>query len=270
MISDLDEVLKRLLVERIPLDPTEVDITFDIPSRDWSGGLAKPTVNLYLYDIRENRELREADWWVDKENGRASKRKPPVRIDLSYMITAWTRAIEDEHRLLWQVLATLLRHDTIPEELLQGDLARQAYPLRTKVAQPDGALSNPADFWSALENLLKPSINYVLTVAVDLEAIATAPLVFTKIARVRDVAHELSEEVIQVGGTVRSKDGDRQPLSSARVTIRETGATAVTDEEGRFRFANVPRGKYTIDVLAPDGRSAEMGITVPGQYDVEA
>lgn len=269
MISDLDETLKKLLTERAGLDPAAVAITFDTPSRDWSGGLAKPTVNLYLYDIRENRELREADWWVDRENGKVNKRRPPVRVDLSYMITAWTRAVEDEHRLLWRVLATLLRQETIPEELLQGELVRQIYPLRTKVAQPDGALSNPADFWTALENLLKPSINYVVTVALDMDVVSTAPLVFTKVARVGDVVHGPVDEIVQVGGIIHRRGHDREPVAAARVTIKETGAETVTDGEGHYSFTNVRRGSYTLVVSTTDGQAREMTISVPGRYEVE-
>jgi len=269
VISDLDETLKKLLTERAGLDPAEVDITFDIPSRDWSGGLAKPTVNLYLYDIRENRELREADWWVDRENGKANKRKPPVRVDLSYMITAWTRAVEDEHRLLWRVLTTLLRQEAIPEELLQGELVRQIYPLRTRVAQPDGALTNPADFWTALENLLKPSINYVVTVSVDMDVVSVAPLVFTKVARVGDMVRGPVDEMIQVGGVVRRRGPGREPVAAARVVIKETGAEAMTDDQGRYSFANVRRGSYTLVICTTDGRAREVTISVPGGYEVE-
>src|SRR5437660_721399 len=62
MINDLDETLKQLLIQKAQLDPAEVDISFDTPTRDWSTPVTRPTINLYLFDIRENRTLRELDW----------------------------------------------------------------------------------------------------------------------------------------------------------------------------------------------------------------
>lgn len=188
MINDLDETIKKLLVERGGLDPTEVEISFDLPKREWSAGLTKPTINLYLYDVRENLGLRESTWLTERSGNGVSKRKPPAKIDLSYFITAWTRNIEDEHRLLWYVLATLLRHPILPADLLQGDLSKQEVPVRTTSAQPDGILSNPADFWTALDNDLKPSVNYVVTLELDRDVLLTPPLVRERLIRVRDKA----------------------------------------------------------------------------------
>ncbi|RLC55156.1 MAG: DUF4255 domain-containing protein, partial [Chloroflexota bacterium] len=51
MLTDLDETLKQLLIKNIPIKNNEVDIQFDLPKRDWSAGLSRPTINLYLYDI---------------------------------------------------------------------------------------------------------------------------------------------------------------------------------------------------------------------------
>jgi len=119
---------------------------------------------MYLYDMRENHELRGTEWIVEKNgNNTATKRKNAKRIDLSYLVTVWTNNIEDQHSLLWRVLQTLIRYPTIPQELLLGQLATQMYPVITRAAQPDGLFNNPADFWAALDNEIKPSFNYVVT-----------------------------------------------------------------------------------------------------------
>ena len=117
MINDLDESLKQLLIQKAGLDPSEVDISFDIPTRDWatSSATTRPTVNLYLFDIRENRALRELDWDSEpNHNGAVQTNRLPLRIDLSYMVTCWTSAAEDQHRLLWQVLETFFRNSPLP------------------------------------------------------------------------------------------------------------------------------------------------------------
>jgi hypothetical protein len=62
MISELDESIRKLLVRQGGLDPLDIDIRFEIPDREWSSTISKPTVNCYLYDIHENRQLREEGW----------------------------------------------------------------------------------------------------------------------------------------------------------------------------------------------------------------
>src|SRR5687767_2193238 len=71
VLDDLDETIKTVLRERGGLPTAEVDIAFDAPDREWSGRINRPTVNCYLYDIRENLELRESGWTTERDlNGR--------------------------------------------------------------------------------------------------------------------------------------------------------------------------------------------------------
>jgi hypothetical protein len=180
MLNDLDETIKYLLIDHIPLDPGEVDVSFDVPDREWSASISKPTLNYYLYDIRENLDLRESSWITEGGSGKPTTRqRPPFRVDLSYQITAWTQAIEDEHTLLWHTLAVLMRFPILPEESLHGALREQPLPISTKVAQPDGVLKSPGDFWTALDNQLKPSLSYVVTLAMDHQKLVAGPPVFS-------------------------------------------------------------------------------------------
>src|SRR3954452_1491652 len=108
MLADLDETLRALLKEELEVHGFEgVDIAFDAPSRDWSGQLSKPSVNLFLYDLREAESLRSSEWSKIKKDGRTLESPPPMIMEASYAVTAWTQAVEDEHRLLSQVLAIL-------------------------------------------------------------------------------------------------------------------------------------------------------------------
>jgi hypothetical protein len=153
------------------------DISFDLPDADWRGGLETLTVNCYLYDIRENLELRTREPVLQRspDGTRATRRPPPVRIDCAYCITAWSRATEEsvleEHRLLSQVLLVLLRNPTIPASALQGSLVNQVPPYPTVIAAPDGVKNQP-EFWGALDQQLKPSLNYVVTLAVMLDVVS--------------------------------------------------------------------------------------------------
>ena len=176
MIRDLDDTIEQLFVTRAPAgsELSGADISFDLPDADWRGGLDTLTVNCYLYDIRENVELRTVEPPVQRsaDGTRAIRRRAPVRIDCAYCITAWSPAtnesVLEEHRLLGQILRVLLLHPTIPADVLQGSLVDQIPPYPTIIAAPDGVKNQP-EFWGALDQQLKPSLNYVLTLAVSLD-----------------------------------------------------------------------------------------------------
>ncbi|MGI9063197.1 MAG: Pvc16 family protein, partial [Pseudonocardiaceae bacterium] len=58
MIHEVDEALRRL-VRGEALAGSDVDVVFDAPTKDWAARRNAPTVNLYLYDIREDLRRRE-------------------------------------------------------------------------------------------------------------------------------------------------------------------------------------------------------------------
>lgn len=192
MIRDLDETLRALLEQRAPTgsELAGADVSFDLPDAEWRSALNNLTVNCYLYDVRENRDLRTTEPVKQRHlaTGRAIYRPAPVRIDCAYCITAWSPASDesvlDEHRLLGQVLMVLLRHRTIPPALLQGSLATQLPPYPTVVAT-EGMKSQP-EFWGALDQQLKPSLNYVVTLAAMVDDEPTPA----------DMAREVEEVVV--------------------------------------------------------------------------
>jgi hypothetical protein len=130
-----------------------------------------PAVDLFLYDIRENMELRSTGWIVEhSDDGTATKRRKPVRVDCSYLITAWasegsTSRPFDEHLLLSEVMKVLLRYPVIPEVLLQGALRGQEPPLPSSTLQP-GRLQSVSEFWQALGGKPKAALNYTVTIGI--------------------------------------------------------------------------------------------------------
>jgi hypothetical protein len=115
MIHEVDEALRRLIREE-SLNGSPVEVSLDAPNKDWAARRNAPTVNLYLYDIRE--DLRRRQRGVVEEHddrGQVTGRRPPPRfMKLSYLVTAWTQRPEDEHRLLSTLLGGLLRWDAVP------------------------------------------------------------------------------------------------------------------------------------------------------------
>ncbi len=270
MISELDQAIKQLLIKKASLDPATVDIEFKTPDREWSASVSKPTINAYLYDIRENHQLRGTEFAITRdENGNATRKKNPSRIDLSYLITVWTSDILDEHHLLWHVLVTLFRYPELPEEILPERFISQVYPIKTITAQPNGLFNNPADFWSALDNEIKPAINYVVTVPLDVDLEFTAPMVKTKVLDFKPPDTD-AERLVQITGVVHREGKLNQGISEAKVVAKEAGMTALADEKGRYYFPKLTAGKHTFQVLIAGKKAKEISMSVPStSYDLE-
>ncbi|HKX29089.1 MAG TPA: DUF4255 domain-containing protein [Blastocatellia bacterium] len=174
MINDLDSTLEQLLRRELPASLVgQVAISFAAPDDNFPpSSVTLPAIDLFLYDVRENRELRSNEWIVERQsNGLVSQRRSPVRVDCSYLITAWpsdasTNPAKDEHMLLSEVMMVLLRHPVIPSVLLQGALKGQEPSLPAVTLQP-GRLQSLGEFWQALGGKPKAALNYTVTIGVE-------------------------------------------------------------------------------------------------------
>jgi hypothetical protein len=177
VIDDLDRTLEELLKRELsPALVQQVTISFATPDDQFPpAAVTLPAIDLFLYDVRENRDLRSNEWLVERRSdGTASKKRPPVRVNCSYLITAWanqgsTTPAQDEHRLLGEVMRVLLRHATIPAAVLQGSLQGQEPPLPASVLQP-GLLQSLGEFWQALGGKPKAALQYTVTIGVEAHA----------------------------------------------------------------------------------------------------
>lgn len=164
VIHDVDQAL-RALIRQDALPGSDVEVVFDAPTKDWAGRRNAPTVDVYLYDIREDMRRRERGMVNEYDgNGRVVRRHlPPRHFKLSYLVTAWTQRPEDEHRLLSSLLACFLRHDAVPPDLLGDAHAEVGLPVPMTVGLPPPEDRAFADVWSALGGELKPSLDVVVT-----------------------------------------------------------------------------------------------------------
>ena len=163
MIPEVDEALGGLLRSRA-VPGGQVEVSFEPPTRDWAAGRNVPTVNAYLYDIREDTARREYGMIsVRDESGIVVQRHRPLRhFRLSYLMTCWTRRPEDEHRLLASVLGCLIGTEVLPVTGA-GVLASLGLPVQLTLATPPVDSRSAADLWSALGGNLKPSLDVVVT-----------------------------------------------------------------------------------------------------------
>jgi hypothetical protein len=285
MIADLDETIRQLLIAEIPIRNGEIDIKFDQPRREWSARLTRPTINFFLYDVRENVVLRRHQWEKVGADGNGSAalraarlKRTPFRVDCHYMMTTWATEPEDEHRLLSASLMALFRHPVLPEERLVGGMRNQPYELQVRLASHD-KLTNPAEVWGALDNEIRPSISYIVTLALDPWVDISIPFTRTVTLRTGQMAPGQegllpgaeNEPLTTISGTIVDKSRPDEPRPGVQVAIKGTGHFSTTDAQGRFRLGSLLDGEYTLVAWPQAGPPLEKKIVVPapdGDYDL--
>jgi Pvc16 N-terminal domain len=177
VIESLDDALEQLLVEHLPPPITKAtQISFEPPDASFPpSAVVLPAIDLFLYDVRQNYDRRANDWVYERPaEGDIVKVPPPLRVDCSYLITAWgsnssSSRMRDEHRLLGEVLKVIVAFPTMPEALMPD----QAFPPPVLALGP-GRLSSVSDFWHALGGKPKAALELTVTIAVEASAAVDA------------------------------------------------------------------------------------------------
>lgn len=230
MIHEVDEAI-RALIRRDAVDGGDVEVAFDIPSSEWASKRNKPTVNVFLFDVREELDRRRVQpTRLHGEDGEVTGRtRPPRFFRLSYLITAWTQRPEDEHRLLSAVLHAFLRHEELPEDLLDGDREDRGSAVHLTIGTPPPAERSIGEIWNALGGEMKPSLELRVVAPFDLDAELPAGPPVTEQPRLRVGADEGPRE--DVGGRpARTGDGTAEPPAPP---AEETVTAGDEDEPGR-------------------------------------
>lgn len=284
MFQNLDTTIEKLLHDsQAPIVLKSADVIFDAPKKGYTSG-TNADVNCFLYEVKENRELRDPMPFIEKQNNSYTKKMPPLRVDCSYLVTTWSNAsgslkISEEHQLLAVALAWLSRFPTIPEHhLTLGGLTGQIYAPPSMLAQLDGG-RNMGEFWSALGIPPRPYFNLVVTIAMDIDRIIENSAAVTTLTSRYLLVTEASavDERVLVGGRVMNANSgpiaNAKPVADAWVRVNETGETQITNELGQFVFSSLQNGKpYNLTARALGlGQKARLVEIVPsptGEYDI--
>jgi hypothetical protein len=170
MLHDLDATLAALLDTELSME--NVAVSFAAPDDQFPpSNVSLPAVDFFLYDVREDADLRSGQWEVEQVEGRYVRSRAPVRVSCSYLITAWPsdsapNPAADEHHLLGEVMRVLLRHRKLPEAYLQGELAGQEPPLPASIIT-EARLQSLGELWQAMGGRPKAALHYAVTVSVD-------------------------------------------------------------------------------------------------------
>jgi hypothetical protein len=188
MLQDLDATLAALIDAELPAG--NVTISFAAPDDQFPPPhVTLPALSLFLYDVRENRELRSGQWELERTNGSFTRTPPPVRVECSYLITAWPSPSvldpsEEEHGLLGDVMKVLLRYPVIPDRYLRGELVGQEPPMPARIIA-DTQLHSLGELWQAMGGKPKAALHYAVTVGVTLFGPSDAgPAVTSKIIKI--------------------------------------------------------------------------------------
>jgi hypothetical protein len=266
MLNAINGTLRRLLHDRALIDASDVDVSFDVPSEEWVSSLTRPTINLFLFDVNENTERRDNAPQTTVQGNRAERRMPPRRIDLHYMVSVLTADVDDEHELLWRVLATLMKYQQIPAELIAEPLRSISPSLTSRIAERKEG-RQMLDVWNALGTEPRPALSYVVTAPLDLAHAFEGPIVLTRTARYRRMGAGTPATRVQIGGTVRGPGG--LPLADVTVMPAGSGHGSVTAADGRYVIRGIGEGDVTLRVATRNGEERTVQVHVPGEsYDI--
>lgn len=273
MIEDLSRTIEKILEFHLQGISGTVDIKFDKPNREWSATLAKPTINFYLYDVRENVELRQNQHWELLEkgdpNGKKARLKPSsIRFDCKYMITAWAEKPEDEQQLLSMCIMVLARYRVLPNELFVGKLKDQRFKIPAHLGRHD-QLTNPSEIWGALDNDMRATLSYVVTLSINPWEEVEFPVLKSVVVDFKSVDKNGSivpskpkSSSVFMG---RLTDNDDRPLVDAEVSVVGSGIRAFTNPKGEYILRGLHSGETYTLVIQSDSEEQpkQLEITVP-------
>jgi hypothetical protein len=256
----------------------KAQIAFDRPDENFKP--TQTTIDVFLFDVRENIELRNNEPAIARQNGQAVIRQAPLRVACTYLVTAWpiggTDLVLQEQRLLAQIMQVLAGFPKIPASYLKGKLVGQEPPLPMMVSHPE-EIKNPAEFWTAIGNKMRASVTTTVTISMDVFAPVIAPIVRTELVRlgersapdVQTLVSTTRTESYRIGGRVTASG---KGVAAAMVTVPEAGLSARTDDDGEYVLGAIMAGAYTLNVQSGTA-GKQIRITVPApaatNYDVQ-
>ncbi len=307
MIDHLDTLLFRLFRWQIDALSADGQVRFQPPDGDWRTAVAgitnaagdpAPALNVYLFDLRENRRLRSNERVRSTLRDDAYETAPATRVDCHYLISAWsptqpapaTNPTMEEHALLGEAARVLSRFNPLdPAQLCaatRAGLPAIAVPTALVDEQlpltmmPVEGFAKLGEFWGTMGQThpWRPCVYSVITVALKESPERAAPLVTS--AFVETLTREVSgsgELFLHIGGTLRD--------SAAAAAVAVPGASVelltpagvkrqsvLTDAQGRFVFIQVAPGDYLLRASAVGlgiFTTAPLAIPSPGGgYDI--
>ncbi len=281
MINDLDAALKAMISGEAIAGSAlaSADISFAVPDTDWQAQGTGMQLDVYLYRILDNRELRSNQrFTVINADGTVTTQLFPSRIECSYIITAWNKGSDvagmekepDEHQLLSEVIYVLWRNPTLPTKYLTGTLTSAELALPVIAAETEDMAAKP-DFWSALDTYVRPAITCRVTIEMNLDTDVTGAQA-TQISTTAGQTGGATDDVLVIiSGFIRDATTPALTIPNAWILLDASTQTYLSGADGSFVIANIALGTHTLTVRAVGYAQAVRSFQVPepsGIYDV--
>jgi len=287
MIEHIDRMLRHLLISRVDHLTDEAQVRFEPPDENWRtfvSNLSHMALSVYMVELRENRRLRTNERSRTDLGGQVLGELAPCRIDLHYLITAWSpsapnQAIEptvDEHALLYRAAAVLLAAQPLKPTEIYADLPSGFPPLLADAELPTGVLPGDGfpkypEFWGTMggRQPWRPAIHLTVTVPVAFDADELGPLVTTQMIGLGQSGPAGAEVLIRIGGVVLDAGG--VPIPGAWVRFETPDGfpvhTTETTAQGRYTVDRLAAGRYRCRVRVTGLGEREREIDAPGAGD---
>ena len=227
MLELVDSTLEAFFRATVPLSALDVDVSFEPPDREWSAKLTRPTVNLFLWDIRRSAGRAQAGREELERDGQLVRRAPLPRVELRFLLTAWTSDHGDERALLAGTMRTVLAHAEIPATFVVEPL-RALPPLVLLMARTD---DQQPDIGGLLDGQIKPGLVLTVITAVETDVYTPAgpPVeVFELTVSSRD------RTVVDPSLGIRRVAGEIVAPGAVGAAVTSPRGTAVVNDAGRF------------------------------------
>ena len=185
-------------------------------------------------------------------------------MECSYAVTAWTQAVEDEHRLLSQVLGVLFAFPQLPDDALTGRLRNgsQRFAIEAQGRPGQGRQGRlldrrrrPVQGVARLRRHARVRVRRrVREVPAGADADHSHPAARRPGAR-------RSSRCTASAARSPTPTASRSPTSGSRCPTR--GCSPRPTPQGRFRFDRVPPGQHQLVARTRDGREADGGARRP-------
>lgn len=269
MLIFVVQTLAEILAGGTSLTSTE-QIDFSHPSHRREEG-AGPTLNLYVYDLRESKQIQHSGRQVERKLTNALQPATinwsPIWFDVSILLTAWDRTALGEHHLLSEALNVLLRHRPLQEDFLVPELRGYGNLTMTVALDPPIEVGS---LWSALNVPLRAGLYVTVTVPCEPQSIPV-PLVSERIFNLQNQFYgngngngSVATKRVAIAGMVKSAVAN-QPLVDAKVTVVKTEKTVLTNQEGIFFFEDLRIGNYVLTVNCPGYLPQNVNVLVDSQ-----
>jgi Pvc16 N-terminal domain len=239
----IDTSLEAFFRATVPLSAQDVDVSFEPPDRDWSAKLTRPTVNLFLRDIRHSAARSRSGVEEIEREGRLVRRMALPRVELRYLVTAWTSDHGDERALLSGLMRALLAHGEIPAPFVADGLRHQPSPRILMARSTD----DRADMSASVDSQLKPGIDMMVVSDVDTDVYTPAgPPVAVFEARLSAIGDGVHDAF-----AVRRVAGEVADAAAVGVAVISPCGSTTVNTAGRFVIAARAGDEIVVETEPP-------------------